>query len=228
MPQLSQDPYFADTTVIVVTATAPRRAGELLDLGALVLRFAGFGHVPTGDGLHCVPDPGADLATTIQRSGLEPEQVRARPPAAIALAYLDARLTRQPYLVATHGPLLGRLIAAHLDSVPTLADLPILDTARLTRHLFPDASPRLEQWTGRLDTSGLSSRVGEQTRLATALFMHAMREVLRRQQPHDFTALLRIAGLQWPQSLPLRGTAPELTARSAGQDRRLAWTPAKA
>ena len=227
MPQLSQDPYFADTTVLVVSASAPQRAGDLLDLGALVLRYAGFGYVPTGDGLHCVPDPGARLDTTIERSSLRPEQVRGRPPAAVALAYLDAHLDRPPYLVATHGPLLGRLIAAHRDSCPVLGDLTILDIARLAHHLHPETGPRLERWAGHLDVSGLSTRPGERTRLAAALFMHLMRELLRREEPGDFAALIRIGELQRSDGSPPQRSPSGPATPSTLHDRRLPWTPVR-
>jgi hypothetical protein len=222
--QLSQDPHFAAATVVVAAAIPPRRGGDLLDVGALVLRYSGFGYLPVGGGVRCVPDPSVDLATTIARSGLAPEQVHDRPPGSIALAYLDAHLTRPPYLVATHGPVLGQMIAAHRDSCPVLAELTILDTARLARHAFPGADPRLERWAGRLDISVLTDRVGERTRLTAALFMQAMGEVLRRDDVADLASLLRIAALEPPQrsSAPLALPGPTTPL----QDRRLAWTSA--
>ena len=224
--QLSQDPHFAAATVVVASATVPQRGGDLLELGALVLRYAGFGYVPVIGGVYCVPDPSADLATTVARSALAPEQVRGRPPGAIALAYLDAHLASPPYLVATHGPVLGQMIAAHADSCPVLAELTILDTARLARHVLPAADPRLEAWADRLDTSSLNSRVSASTRLTAALFMHAMREVLRRGDPADLDSLIQVAEFERAARslLPRVAIAPAAPAHEG----RLAWTPARA
>lgn len=222
---LSQDACFVDTTVLVVSATVPQRGSDLLELGALVLRYAGFRYIPVDGGVYCVPDPAAGLETTMARSGLHPELLRGRPPAAIALAYLDAHLVRPPYLVATHGPVLGEKIAAHRDCCPALAELTILDTARLARHAFPGADPRLEAWAARLDTRGLSERVDERTRLTTALFMHAMREVLRRGDLADLASLTRVAKFDQPaRSTPRPTRGPADPAREG----RLAWTPARA
>jgi hypothetical protein len=221
---LPQDPQFADTTVLVVTASLPRRSSDLLELGALPLRYAGFGYVDTGErALRCVPDPSAALDTTIGRSGLRPDQVRGRPPAAIALAFLDAHLTRPPYLVATHGPVLGQMIAAHADSCPVLADLTILDTARLARHVYRGANLRLEQWADRLalDTSALTGQTSGETLLATALFMHLMHELLRDGNTGDLAWLLQIAQLERPR----HPGAALISGKGGG---RRAWTPARA
>lgn len=221
---LSQDPHVVDATVLAVSATLPRRGSDLLELGALGLRFAGFGYVPVGGGMYCVPDPAASLETTTARSGLHPDLVRGRPPAAIAVAYLDAYLDCPPYLVATHGPVLGQMIAAHRDSCPVLAELTILDTARLVRHLFPGEDPRLEAWADRLDTGGLTDRVDERTRLTAALVMHTMHEVLRRGDPADLASLVHIAQLEQPA--PRSAPRPASGPTAAERDRRLAWTRA--
>lgn len=222
--QLSPDLNVADATVLAVSVTLPGLSGDLLELGAVGLRIAGFEYVPVGGAMRCVPDPGAGPETTSARSGLRPDLVRGRPPAAIALAFLDAYLARPPYLVATHGPVLGQMIAAHRDICPVLAELTILDTERLVRQLFPGQDPHLDAWADRLDTSGLTDRVDGRTRLTAALVMRTMSEALRRGGQADLVSLIHSAQ---PEQSTRRSAPRSASGPATGErGRRLAWTRA--
>ena len=218
-----EDPAFAAATMLVVASTPPR-PDTGAELGAVVLRYSGFGYMPVSD-LHCALDAHTDPATTLRRSGLRPDQVLGRPPAAVALAYLDSWLTRPPYLLVTHGPVLREQIETHRDSCPTLADLTLLDTGLLARHLHPGPHLRLNQWASRLGARPLAANTSLEARLVAGLFTRLMGELLRRPDPADLAALIQIAAPPPPDAPAARPAGALPRPSSAARERNAAWTP---
>jgi DNA polymerase III epsilon subunit-like protein len=86
------------------------------------------------------PPPHAALtAFDTGQTGITPQMVAGQPPASEVLAKLDRRFTAGPYvLIAHHAPAEAGILTAYRAHCPNLARLPILDTVRLARDLYPD------------------------------------------------------------------------------------------
>ncbi|WP_288048021.1 exonuclease domain-containing protein [Nocardia sp.] len=100
------------------------------------------GKINLGAEFEALMRPPAHAALTVfdtGQTGITPEMVAEQPPATEVLARLDRRFTAGPYvLIAHHAPAEAGVLSAYRQSCPNLARLPILDTVRLARDLYPD------------------------------------------------------------------------------------------
>lgn len=190
MSTLTQDLAHCGATFVVVTSAAPAGPHERCELAAVVLRAARAGFDRVGR-LHRALDPDAPAHLARERSGLRPDQIDDRAPAGVALADLDARLTRPPYIAVTYGPALGQAIAAHRGNRRALAQLPRLDVQRLQRHLGGhDRSPALRIAQPAPGTATPALPVAEQ---AAGLFEYLMPAAATHADLPGLRGLLEIA-----------------------------------
>lgn len=142
--RLTEDERFAATTFVVIdfeTTTPAGRRPEPVDVAILTLR-AKPGDLVETDRFQALMRPPAHAPITpfdTEQTGITPEMIAQQPPAADVLARLDQRFTNPPYLLVAHNaPTEGGLLYDYREHCPNLARLDLLDTVRLTRHLYPD------------------------------------------------------------------------------------------
>jgi len=128
----------AAVTVLAVALDVPGEgSAHRIELAAVAMRHTGAGYVERGRS-RCLLHAGMSAALVAERCRLPIDQVHDRRPAAVALSMLERYLTAPPYLLVAHHPgQLTSLIDRHRGQCPTLATTPVLDTARLARHLLP-------------------------------------------------------------------------------------------
>jgi hypothetical protein len=211
MSTLTHDLAHSGATFVVVTTTAPVAPHETFALAAVAVRIADTGFERVGR-LHCAVNPAARVGLVLERSGLRPDQIEERAPAEVALAYLDARLTRPPYVVLAYGPLPGRQITAHHASCLVLAALPRLDIQRLERHLRGhDWSPALER--ARPDPAAQAPAPRE-AEFVAGLFEHLVLAAAAHTGIADLPGLLEVA-----RDHPAAAPMPDRPTASLGAPR---------
>ncbi|MEV0766219.1 3'-5' exonuclease [Nocardia sp. NPDC050435] len=128
--------------VIDFEYTTPAGApAEPFEVAVVALR-AEDGALRVGREFQALMQPPPHAALTVfdtGQTGITPQMIADAPPAAEVLAKLDRRFTAGPYLlIAHHAPAEAKILAAYRDACPNLARLPMLDTVRLARGLYPD------------------------------------------------------------------------------------------
>lgn len=86
------------------------------------------------------PDDLADVTQfDIDQTGITPQMLAEKPPAAQVMTELDRRFAAGPYvLIAHHAPAEAGLIYALREHCPNLARIDLIDTVRLARALYPE------------------------------------------------------------------------------------------
>ncbi|TMR22479.1 3'-5' exonuclease [Nonomuraea turkmeniaca] len=145
-PSLEVDADFARHTYLVIDfegLTPKGRSPVPVEVAACAVRVASSGLVELWrfDSLMAPPEDvpvtsrfsaQTGITTAMLANAAAPEQV---------MAALDARLTAPPYrLVAHHAPTEAGLIAGQRRHCPALAAVPLLDTVRLARVVYPELS----------------------------------------------------------------------------------------
>lgn len=128
--------------VIDFEYTTPTGApAEPFEVAVQVLR-AEHRALSLGQEFEALMQPPPHAALTVfdtGQTGITPQMIAGQPPASQVLAKLDRRFTAGPYvLIAHHAPAEARILSAYREACPNLARLPILDTVRLARDLYPD------------------------------------------------------------------------------------------
>lgn len=155
---LTSDAAFTATTFVVIdfeTTTPAGHRPEPIEVAALALRHdgAGLAEVFRFDALMQPPVHAPLTGFDIRQTGITPQMLVGRPPAASVLADLDARLANPPYrLVAHHAATEAGIIYDYQDSCKRLAATAFLDTLRLARARYPGLpSHRLDSLLDHLD-----------------------------------------------------------------------------
>jgi hypothetical protein len=210
----------AAVTVLAVALDTPEDgSAHRIELATVVLRYANSGYVERGR-LQCLLHAGMPSDLVAAHCGLPVDQVHDRTPAAVALSVLERHLTAPPYLLAAYrAGQLATLVDKHRGACPTLAATPILDVARLGRHMLPDPPKRsLVDLAGALaiPRPPAISRTAQNAALTAAVYQVLLAAV-PGWQPLDLPALLQLGGGQgetgttkWPRPVPT--TAPPFSS----------------
>jgi DNA polymerase III epsilon subunit-like protein len=123
------------------TTTPAGRRPEPIDVAAVSLRWAGTGFDEVGRYSALIQPPAHAPVTGFdtEQTGITADMVAAAPPAAEAMAALDATFKPDgPYLLVAHNaPTEAGLLYDHRDHCPLLAATSLIDTLRLARVAFP-------------------------------------------------------------------------------------------
>ncbi|NJP98641.1 3'-5' exonuclease [Nonomuraea sp. FMUSA5-5] len=153
-PSLDGDEDFArqKITYLVIDfegLTPKGRSPVPVEVAVCAVRLTAAGLVERWryDALMAAP---ADVPVTgrfIAQTGISAAMLAGAVPPGRIMADLDARLTDPPYrLVAHHAPTEAGLIAGQREHCPILAAVPLLDTVRLARVVYPELpSHRLDE-----------------------------------------------------------------------------------
>ena len=139
------DPAFLATTYVVVDFESLTPAGRPpvpVEVAAIAGKFSPAGDWTETGRFQSLMRPPDDVPVTSfdqAQTGLTARYLAGQPPAAEAMAALDARLARPPYrLVAHSAHTEATLIAGQRQHCPALAAASLLCTVRLSRQAFPE------------------------------------------------------------------------------------------
>ncbi|MGW0203588.1 3'-5' exonuclease [Nonomuraea sp. NPDC003201] len=140
---LYDDAVFTRHTLVVIDFEGLTPQGRPLvpvEVGACAVK-AGGGDLAEVWRFESLMAPPAGVTATpwdVRQTGITDAMLATAPPAEQVMAALDDRLTAPPYrLVAHHAATEAALIAGLRSWCPRLAAVPLLDTVRLARHLYP-------------------------------------------------------------------------------------------
>ncbi|WP_280247439.1 MULTISPECIES: 3'-5' exonuclease [Nocardia] len=140
------------------------------------------------------------------QTGITADMVDTQPPATEVLGRLDRRFTAGPYqLIAHHAPAEAGILSSYRQHCPNLSRLPILDTVRLARDLYPDLSKHsLDQLARYLSipTPPDRHRALADARLTAEIFIRMVSESTWMNLDH----MRAIAGYTRPAPLPEQTT----------------------
>ncbi|MGP3912994.1 3'-5' exonuclease [Nonomuraea sp. 10N515B] len=146
--------------------------------------------------------PPADVPVTffdVRMTGITAEMLATAAGPEQVMAELDRRLTAPPYrLVAHHAPTEAGFIAHQRSHCPVLAAVPLLDTVRLARALYPElASHRLDDLVRylRIEPPMRRHRAMPDVQVTARVFERLVAEGGRTKRWHTLFDLDRVGGL---------------------------------
>jgi DNA polymerase III subunit epsilon len=148
----------SDITFVVIdfeTVTPAGRRPEPIEVAAIAARWDDAAIVETGRFTALIRPP-QDAPLTpfdIAQTGITPTMLDDAEPAKVVMDALDQRLTQPPYVLVAHNAAYeAGLIFDWREACPQLARIPLLDTVRLARVVYPDlAHHRLDDLIRHLD-----------------------------------------------------------------------------
>ncbi|TDC08095.1 3'-5' exonuclease [Nonomuraea longispora] len=199
-----RDAAFARHTYLVVDfegLTPAGRPAVPVEVAVLALAVAGDGLSPLWSFESLIAPPAEVPVTSsdVRMTGITASMLATAAGPERVMADLDRRLTTPPYrLVAHHAPTEAGLIAHQRRHCPVLAAVPLLDTVRLARALYPELpSHRLDGLMRylRIEPPGRRHRAMPDVQVTARVFELLMAEGGRTGRWCTLFDLDRVGGL---------------------------------
>ncbi|MEV4571523.1 3'-5' exonuclease [Nonomuraea sp. NPDC049419] len=211
VPPIYRDAAFTRHTYLVIDFEALTPAGRPavpVEVAVLALTGDGLAQAWSFASLVAPPAEVPVTAADVRMTGITATMLATAAGPERVMAELDRRLTAPPYrLVAHHAPTEAGLIAHQRPHCPVLAGVPLLDTVRLARALYPELpSHRLDDLIRylRIEPPGRRHRAMPDVQVTAQVFAHLVAEGGRTGHWRTLFDLDRVGG-QAPKRLASPG-----------------------